>query len=598
MVFSIITVNLNNREGLYKTIKSVVSQTFHDYEFIIIDGGSIDGSKELIQSFNVNIDLWISEKDTGIYNAMNKGINKSSGKYLLFLNSGDFFVDEYVLERISSQKLDADMLLGDCNISEKGKIIHIARPSSNLSLSDFYDKTIPHQSTFIKRCLFEEFGLYSEEYKIHGDLEFWIRTIFFHNCTLQRLNIVVADYNIEGLSSDITKTKFFEEERQKIFDKYFSKRVMTDYNLFEEYKAKNEIYEWIENRIIIKKFNIFLYKTATKYVIIRKSVLKLLKLIINLYYLLLFGIKRIIIITLSYLKYYYYYYFLKPIFIFSYHQISDEFIPGLHNDAIWTSKKDFEESLLFLKRNNFRIVSLENAIETLKSNTKRKQRFAVLTIDDGYATCLQLMELLDRLNVPVTFFYNTAYLGDAQYSWIDIANVYHTDLFNFQNKSLETFINDLHYTNNPATYEHAKKVVESISFNRTLTNIYCTKEDIIKHNNVLFTIGMHGHEHANHKLMNDVWCQENIIKNYDILKVYPNFKPYFAFPFGQWDERNLEFVIENNLVPIGCDGKLNYKYELPLHRIALDNKRLTNRQLRRSSGISFSFKNFLKSTSK
>ena len=86
---SIITVNLNNCDGLQKTIDSVVGQTFTDYEWIVIDGGSMDGSRELIEQYADCLAYWCSEPDNGIYNAMNKGISRATGEWLLFLNSGD-----------------------------------------------------------------------------------------------------------------------------------------------------------------------------------------------------------------------------------------------------------------------------------------------------------------------------------------------------------------------------------------------------------------------------------------------------------------------------------------------------------------------------
>ncbi len=91
MKLSIITVNLNNKDGLQKTIDSVISQTFKDFEWIVIDGGSTDGSKELIEKYSDYISYWVSEPDKGIYNAMNKGIKVAKGDYLEFLNSGDIF---------------------------------------------------------------------------------------------------------------------------------------------------------------------------------------------------------------------------------------------------------------------------------------------------------------------------------------------------------------------------------------------------------------------------------------------------------------------------------------------------------------------------
>ena len=89
MRLSIITINYNNREGLRKTIESVVNQTYRNFEYIIIDGGSTDGSVEVVKEYADRISYWVSEPDNGIYNAMNKGVLAANGKYIQFLNSGD-----------------------------------------------------------------------------------------------------------------------------------------------------------------------------------------------------------------------------------------------------------------------------------------------------------------------------------------------------------------------------------------------------------------------------------------------------------------------------------------------------------------------------
>ena len=120
MKYSIITVNYNNKEGLRRTIESVIHQTFHDYEFIIIDGGSTDGSMDVLKEYDAQINYWVSEPDSGIYNAMNKGIAKAKGEYLNFMNSGDCFYTADVLEKVSLYNSNADFIVGT--------IITIARP--------------------------------------------------------------------------------------------------------------------------------------------------------------------------------------------------------------------------------------------------------------------------------------------------------------------------------------------------------------------------------------------------------------------------------------------------------------------------------------
>ena len=143
MKLSIITINLNNRDGLQKTIDSVVSQTFRDFEWIVIDGGSTDGSKELIEQYADHFSYWVSEPDKGIYNAMNKGIKVAKGEYLQFLNSGDWLVDEKALERCFWHESKADIAYGDlwfCNGEEKERYKY----PNKLTLKYLYDFSLGH----------------------------------------------------------------------------------------------------------------------------------------------------------------------------------------------------------------------------------------------------------------------------------------------------------------------------------------------------------------------------------------------------------------------------------------------------------------------
>src|SRR5574344_2490955 len=114
MKLSIITINYNNAEGLEKTIKSVINQTFTDYEYIIIDGGSTDGSTDIIKKYRENIDYWVSESDKGIYKAMNKGITYTHGEYLNFMNSGDCFHSSTVLNEVARNFNNTDIIIGRC----------------------------------------------------------------------------------------------------------------------------------------------------------------------------------------------------------------------------------------------------------------------------------------------------------------------------------------------------------------------------------------------------------------------------------------------------------------------------------------------------
>ncbi|MEG1573526.1 MAG: glycosyltransferase family 2 protein, partial [Bacteroidales bacterium] len=120
---SIITINLNDAAGIEKTLKSIwEKQSFRDFEHIVIDGGSKDGSVEVIKKYEKNLAYWISEPDKGIYNAMNKGIAKATGEYLLFINGGDWLADD-VLAEVFAIPFEEDIVYGDFTyVSEDGAL--------------------------------------------------------------------------------------------------------------------------------------------------------------------------------------------------------------------------------------------------------------------------------------------------------------------------------------------------------------------------------------------------------------------------------------------------------------------------------------------
>ena len=231
MKLSIITVNLNNRDGLKKTIDSVVSQTFRDYEWIVIDGGSTDGSKELIEQYAEHFAYWVSEPDKGIYNAMNKGIKVAKGEYLQFLNSGDWLVDETALERCFSHNLVADVLYGDLYLYDNGLKREIVYPEA-LTLKVFYRSSLCHQSSFIRRELFND-GLYNEGYKIVSDWEFFLRQAL-NNKSFKHINEFVTCYDLGGISS--TNEELLRAERKKVISEVLPKMLVDDYEAMEEWE--------------------------------------------------------------------------------------------------------------------------------------------------------------------------------------------------------------------------------------------------------------------------------------------------------------------------------------------------------------------------
>ena len=199
-MIDIITINKDNREGLEKTINSVITQTFFDkVNFIIIDGDSTDGSKKLIEENKDKLFYWVSEKDNGIYNAMNKGLEASVSPYLLFLNSGDYLSKNNVLERVFPYLDGTDIIYGnEWKVNERYKGAYEAKYPSKLDESFFRRTSLPHQSTFIKRELLIKHP-YSEDYKIISDWKFFIEA-FRNGCTFKHMPFIVSVYDCSGFS--------------------------------------------------------------------------------------------------------------------------------------------------------------------------------------------------------------------------------------------------------------------------------------------------------------------------------------------------------------------------------------------------------------
>ena len=200
MKYSIITINYNKKDGLETTIKSVLGQTYKDFEYIIIDGGSTDGSVEVIKKYAVQIDYWVSEPDKGIYNAMNKGIRKATGDYLNFMNSGDCFYDNNVLEKVSSYNSDADFIVGkDYHFDNKAQLGHASIQPPRVTMMHFFMATLDHQSSFIKRELFKDTA-YREDYRLVSDWIFFTEKIVQEQKQVQFIPDIVCRREEGGLS--------------------------------------------------------------------------------------------------------------------------------------------------------------------------------------------------------------------------------------------------------------------------------------------------------------------------------------------------------------------------------------------------------------
>jgi len=235
---SVITVNYNNAVGLEATVNSVVRQDLPSLQYIVVDGGSSDLSTDVIERFRNNIDIIISEKDYGIYNAMNKGIRKATGEYILFLNSGDYFCDTNAIRLlISKYTFVEDIIYGDLCLFD-GSNYKIKRYPSKPSLNFFiHGESLPHCAAFIRRDLFFRVGFYNEEFRIVSDWEFWIRSIFIHQCSIKKIPEVFSVFGLDGISSRAESRRLIILEKETVYRKYLA-GIIEDYRDFELFRHR------------------------------------------------------------------------------------------------------------------------------------------------------------------------------------------------------------------------------------------------------------------------------------------------------------------------------------------------------------------------
>ena len=243
---SIITINRNNAKNLCKTIESVIAQTFTDYEYIIIDGESTDGSVDVIRQYEDKITYWVSESDNGIYNAMNKGIKVAQGEYVQFLNSGDWLCLNTILEDVFKLNRNEDVLYGNDLLCYDKQRIELKTYPQHLSFFHFFVGTISHEGTFHRRCLFDQ--LYNESNKIVSDWEFQIQKIILSNCTTYKLDKAIVYFDMSGISQSPLFEELQNAERKSVLEKYFPKRVLSDYEELKQMKevASYSLYSYVK----------------------------------------------------------------------------------------------------------------------------------------------------------------------------------------------------------------------------------------------------------------------------------------------------------------------------------------------------------------
>ena len=249
MKLSIITINKDNAEGLRRTMESVLEQTCKDFEYIVVDGASTDGSVEVMQELavairesGVTVDAQ-SEPDSGLYNAMNKGVRKAKGDYVLMLNSGDWLVDENVVEKILPLLDGTDIIQGNVIRLRDGKeVLDRGYGRSDINFIDVQQGHFLHQASFCRRDLFERYGYFDESYKIHGDTVFYIKALGYGNASFKYVNLNVAYFEQGGRSSheNALWQKRNDEEFVRWSTELFSPRL---WNTCIECDKKSRLYD-------------------------------------------------------------------------------------------------------------------------------------------------------------------------------------------------------------------------------------------------------------------------------------------------------------------------------------------------------------------
>ena len=236
MFLTIITINRNNADGLEKAMQSVLSQTCTDYEYVVVDGASTDGSVAVIErmapTFGDRL-KWVSEPDKGIYNAMNKGIGMATGEYIQILNSGDSLVSPEVVDKmyVALEKSGHPSILYG-NMLKDFPDGHVHRDKGfegeDITLLGLYIGTLNHSPAYIKRSLFDKYGPYDESLKIDSDWKWYLQAIVFGEEKPVYADIDVTLFDMTGISE--TNTALTKAERAQVLKELVPPTVLADYD--------------------------------------------------------------------------------------------------------------------------------------------------------------------------------------------------------------------------------------------------------------------------------------------------------------------------------------------------------------------------------
>lgn len=234
MRLSIVTINRNNALGLEKTMQSVAAQTFKEFEYIVIDGASTDGSVEVVKKLQCEFAhlKWVSEPDSGIYNAMNKGIRMAIGDYIQILNSADCLASDDVTEKMLSALEESgqpSIFYGNmvkC-LPDEHRIVDKGFAGQEITMMGMYTGTLNHDSAYISRDLFDKYGYYDESLKIVSDWKWYLQAIVFGGEKPKYVDMDVTLFDMTGISE--TNKELDQIERKQVLEQLLPEAVLKDY---------------------------------------------------------------------------------------------------------------------------------------------------------------------------------------------------------------------------------------------------------------------------------------------------------------------------------------------------------------------------------
>lgn len=236
---AIITICYNDREGLARTFASVFGQSVHDIEYIVVDGGSSDGSVAFIQQHADRITHWTSEPDRGIYDAQNKGWHRASAPFVLFLNAGDTFAAPDVLERTVPLLIDGvDILYGDAQLADERGVYRVKRHPRRMSSAWLMKEVVSHSAQFIRRSVLERYDGYDTRYRIAADYALFAQAYWKGRAVVRKTELIVSVFDTQGLSSDPSQKGRVAMERKAIQRSY---APCFWYAVYHAYAALNRI---------------------------------------------------------------------------------------------------------------------------------------------------------------------------------------------------------------------------------------------------------------------------------------------------------------------------------------------------------------------